>query len=1206
MAQIFEEMADISSVKKAGAFVKAKDKLKESVDKIMSARGNTIESIMGGLDLHYESVGDQLEGEDRNIFDRLKGLTHPSESAIERFKAMGGDLAQARAYDDLIRSFDLHLSKFKSIKGEHNSLNAEYQDWLKGLRGFDKMSSALHMATYANEDVKKSEVPEPSVIKDSNEDLLSAFAYMGMDITKKADGTFEVKEVPNGGLPYKDASGVVQYARISREATTSFINNYIRTGGVSYEKEERELAEAEEILDNMRGNLKAGGMYAPSESDIAKQQKKIESIKSAIETKKAQTITPKGLFTYFVEKELIGNTSKRRLDKEVLLRAQRQFSVDSPEWEAYNMSRNPDLFLDDLRIASVAKANVTELERGGFINLRKIPDYAGMLTSDASNTLMNRRRAGKIEAYHESVVDRAQDLADANENASQAISDKYQGMLTSLQERANLYTQSRQAIPASLSKSIAELQKKNELLTQYQALHSLVNESLKENKTVQIRCPHVLNGELNSKRFYEELAKHISFENGELILNDDLVDSKGEAWLTKEDFSKFMSGEMEKTAEQEEPEEEAENETPQNEPNTSSNGAQHEAKVDMLPDVGPYSLGVALPNNMTFESAMEAYAMQDRAITMLEEGNNFIADLYDGFKKSGKSAEEFIGAIEAQSGTNGLGSLAGVCDINTLKNVFDYYREKEAGSSKTPPTEVSIRDTAGTSAIYDNARRAYYYMDIVSNNIFTDPKLRETYEKGTEDERKQLFETTFENLKANGLLNTAPSEEQLKDAEARWGHYYNIGSTEKLANEMSGDVDNPNCQKILSVLAKNASKNEKLLETETARLEAEGKPVVEYAMEKEKQNEEKPKKLIQFKELYPRGTPQFKISKELQPYNIKAGLKFLDQIMDAFNKVLVEDPWATANKVTDKDVENIVKSVQGNGNAKNTDAPKTDDGTQKNDEEAQKGEETTAPAQETPATPETPQTPETPATPETPQTPQTPENPETSEPKNAEARTAEPKSTGNIHFDGLSDDQVRARTAMMAVGMGIESILGKLDLGKENIDADQLITAVNYMNRANVELQPKVDLDGQTICTTDAMQKILLEYATGKPKEECVGRMNGITDQIRSMGNKNLEYLADNLNSINTIMGLLTPAELVNMLSTTAKMSPAKEGEPMTIELGSKLTPEDIAVFRQTKDINNVKDLIVQSGMYNQATIDEIFKAGKEMKNPEAGVEITR
>ncbi len=62
----------------------------------------------------------------------------------------------------------------------------------------------------------------------------------------------------------------------------------------------------------------------------------------------------------------------------------------------------------------------------------------------------------------------------------------------------------------------------------------------------------------------------------------------------------------------------------------------------------------------------------------------------------------------------------------------------------------------------------------------------------------------------------------------------------------------------------------------------------------------------------------------------------------------------------------------------------------------------------------------------------------------------------------------------------------------------------------------------------------------------------------------------------------------------------------MTIELGSKLTPEDIAVFRQTKDINNVKDLIVQSGMYDQATIDRIFEAGKEMKNPEAGVEITR
>lgn len=1176
MAQIFEEMADISSVKKAGAFVKAKEKLREAVDNVMVTRGQTVESIMGGLALHYDSVGDQLKGEDRYIFERLKGLTHPSENAIERFKEMGGDLAQARAYDDLIKSFDLHLSKYKSIKGEHNPLNAEYQDWLKGLRGFDKMSSALLRAVYANEHVKESEVPEPSVSKDPNEDLLSAFAYMGMDITKKADGSFEVKELPEGGLPYKDVNGVVQYVRISREATTSFINNYIRTGGVSYEKEERDLAEAEEILGNMKDNQKAGGIYAPSESEIAKQEKKIESIKSAIETKKSQTITPKGLFTYFVEKELIGNTSKRRLDKDVLLRAQRQFSVDAPEWEAYNLSRNPDLFLDDLRIASIAKANSATLENSGYTDLSKIPDYDEMLTSDASNTLMNRRRVGKIEAYHESVVGRAQDLADANAEMSESISDKYQDMLTSLQVRANLYTISGQRIPASLSKSIDEMQKRTEVLAQYEGLYTLVNDSLKKDKVVQARCPYVLNGELNPKLFYEEMAKHISFENGELLLNDDLVDAGGVAWFTKDDFSNLMSGEMEKSAEQEEPQSGAGN-TPQGNQNRGANVN----NVDMLPDVGPYALGVALPNNMTFESAMEAYAMQDRAITMLEDGNNFVADLYNGFKASGKTADEFMDAIQAQVGTNGLGSLAGVCDTNTIKNVFNYYQQKEAGASKTPPTEVSIKDTAGTNAIYENAKKAYYYMDVVSNNIFSNPALRNIYENGTEDEKRNLFENTFEQLKANGLLSTTPSEEQLKDAEARWGHYYNLGSTEKLANEMSGDIGNPNCQKILSSLAKNASKNEKLLETETARLEAEGKPVVDYAMENVQEQEQEQgdaaKKLIQFKELYPRGTPQFKISKELQPFNIKAGLKFLDQIMEAFNKVLVEDPWAKADAVSNYDVENIVKNTLDNENS-------NDDSAQKTDDEAQMGADGTAP--------------------------NAPQPPENSEPKATEPQATEPKtaeaSQGNPMFDGLSDDQVRARTAMMAVGMGVESILGKLDLGKENIDAEQLMIAINYMNHADVEHQPKVDLDGQTICTTDAMQKILLEYATGKSKEECVGRINAITDQISGAGNDNLKYLAENLNSINIVMGLLTPAELVNMLSTTAEMSPAKEGEPMTIELGSKLTPEDIEVFRKTKDPRQIQDLIEQSGMYDQATIDRIFEAGKEMKNPEAGVEITR
>lgn len=1155
MAQIFEEMADISSVKKTGAFVKAKDKLKESVDNIMSARGKTAESIIEGLKLNNESIGKSLEKEDYAILEGMTWYTdHNTYYFDDFFRQRNGTISEARAYDDFIKSVDSHLAKYPKIKGEKNALNAEYQDWLKGLRDFDKIYSSIRSATKISVKLSQCEVPthQKNWTKGINEDLLSAFAYMGMDITKKDDGSFEVKEVPNGGLQYKDASGVVQYARISREATTSFINNYIRTGGVSYEKEERELAEAEEILGNMRDNLKAGGMYAPSESDIAKQEKKIESIKSAIETKKAQTITPKGLFTYFVEKELIGNTSKRRLDKEVLLRAQRQFSVDSPEWEAYNMSRDPYLFLDDLRIASVAKANSNELERAGYTDLSKIPDYAGMLTSDSSNTLMNRRRAGKMEAFHENAVGRAQDLVDENESASQAITDKYKEMLTSLQERANLYTQSGQPIPATLSKSIVEVQKKNEFLAQYMGLYAKVNETLKNDKEFMAKCTMIADGELKEKDFYESLSRHLYVRDGKFEYN-----SYGELlWLSEEDFSKFMSGEMEKTAEQEESEEVAENVEAQSTPKTPSNDAQNVNNVDMLPDVGPYALGVALPNNMTFESTMEAYAMQDRAITMLEEGNNFVADLYNGFKASGKTAEEFIGAIEAQAGTNGLGSLAGVCDTNTIKNVFEYYREKEAGASKTPPTEVSIKDTAGTSAICDNAKKAYYYMDIVSNNIFSNPALRDIYENGTEDEKRNLFENTFEQLKANGLLNSAPSEEQLKDAEARWGHYYNIGSTEKLANEMSGDANNPNCQKILSALVKNASKNEKLLETETARLEAEGKPVVDYARENEQEKEEVPEKLIQFKELYPRGTPQFKISKELQPFNIKAGLKFLDQIMEAFNKVMVADPWTKPNAVTNHDVENIVKNTLGDENS-------NDAGAQKTDNEPQKGAEGT--------------------------TPDAPQPPEPSEPKNAET------SQGNSMFDGLSDDQVRARTAMMAVGMGIESILGKLDLGKENIDAEQVISAVNYMNSADVENQPKVDLDGQTICTSDAMQKILLEYATGsKSKEECVARMNEVTGK------------ADNLSAISVVMGLLTPAELVNMLSTTAEMSPAKEGEPMTIELGSKLTPEDIEVFRKTKDPRQIQDLIEQSGMYDQATIDRIFEAGKEMKNPEAGVEITR
>jgi len=54
--------------------------------------------------------------------------------------------------------------------------------------------------------------------------------------------------------------------------------------------------------------------------------------------------------------------------------------------------------------------------------------------------------------------------------------------------------------------------------------------------------------------------------------------------------------------------------------------------------------------------------------------------------------------------------------------------------------------------------------------------------------------------------------------------------------------------------------------------------------------------LIEFGKLYPRGIPQHQIAKMLQPYNIKAGLKFLDQIIDAFQHVMVQNPWPEHTK----------------------------------------------------------------------------------------------------------------------------------------------------------------------------------------------------------------------------------------------------------------------------------------------------------------------
>ena len=87
--------------------------------------------------------------------------------------------------------------------------------------------------------------------------------------------------------------------------------------------------------------------------------------------------------------------------------------------------------------------------------------------------------------------------------------------------------------------------------------------------------------------------------------------------------------------------------------------------------------------------------------------------------------------------------------------------------------------------------------------------------------------------------------------------------------------------------------------------------------------------------------------------------------------------------------------------------------------------------------------------------------------------------------------------------------------------------------------------------------------------------------------------------SMSVLMGTLSPAEIINMLKMTAETSADN-----SIELGSKLTKEDIAAFRQLKNMDQIRDMILQSELYNQAEIQKVFEAGHELRHPEAGMEI--
>lgn len=1112
--QIIQDMAKYSQVKKAGIFVRAGEALKGAVTGIFTERDKTREVS----DIAIKDAPDSFPAEVKTSLENIKKSPIWKKETLEKLNP-----DYAKHIEQLGALINTHIEREAKIPGTKNAANGKYQEWMEAFSNYEKVVSE-----YSSYITLSAQVPDASVDKQKESlgitemssdrtELISAFAYMGIEITEK-DGKFEYKEI-EGGLPYQDSKGQTQYLRISTDAAKAFVENYFAEGS-STKKEENDLRLETEALENMRENLKKGGIDAPTPEDIKKQEKKVEAAQKALDAAKERTITPKGLFKYFIEQEIKGSTKKRNLDPQLITRAESMFHPDSPQWGAFSLNRDLENFNDDL--ALVGSLSLVTGEMQEFMETHEeVPQFDDFLTSGAADRFKTRRVVNRLE---NDAIDMHKEIGHTVEMTDLAIEniiEKYRVKVRGLEEKARLYENKKQPVPENVQKLIGDTNKMIEALELYgdviknikEGLPKLSNvpEELKTNDTLLVKT-------ITEKVKYDETL-------GRVVLSEDLVNDKGEVWLSKDQFLEFYNSRV--------------LEARGMDPNT-------------LTDVMESSLGFEVESGLTFEQIIANDAMQDRAINFALNPPNFIADMYAQFKEKKKQHPELTGQdfaktiLETQQGKDGAVKdelvIQGIASMDAIGRAFDACAEMEAsGNTK----DIDLSAHASTKDGFAKAQTAYYHMDVVAQKISGDPELREEYESASLEDKKKIFGRVYSELKNNNAFEQ-PTEAQLKAAVDRWRPYgllsQNANMFKKLHDSPEFEDNERNLQTLTS-LGKIVSQEEALLNSIIENPKP-GQKTVAYEFEDENTSKRDGAAANYrdpyFKEMFPRGIPQFKIEKSLQPYNIKAGLKLLDQIMDAFNDVLVQDPWG---RMVNKDTKRLEQPVLSSG----SDGP-----------ELAEVVDGSSPSAGENIIPESPV------------------------------------------FEGLDDNQVQNRVAMMAVGMGVNSILDQLKLGQD-VDAPLVRNAMDYMTMMGPEDQPKVKMGDQEVVLSDAMQRVFInEFATGaKNAKEASASIDSIVAQLDPKS-----PLIPMVKSMSVLMGTLSPAEIVQMLSMTAETSAPAPGEPLSIELGSKLTKEDIAIFRQQKNMGNIRDMIEQSEMYDQATIDRIFEAGNEMRNPEAGIEI--
>lgn len=1181
------------------------DLVKESATKTSMASkiGGKISDVLK----NFESDPNKVYEKCKKFVDSIDVSKYPSEmhDALQTFKSSsifetsfleGLDKKTLGHVSSFVDTLETLMSKEASFSGEKSPMNKEYADIQKAFREFSNITQNYENALSAKAIVKTATKEAQSKSLNINgagreiSELVSAFEYMGMKIMPDGNGSYTYMEVQNAGVPYIDASGKTQYLRISKEATQSFIDGYLKTGGLSLEKEESELAEQMDRLKVMRENQKEGGFYAPSNDEIARQEKAVEKARKDLETKKSKRITPKGLFGFFVEKELVAKIPRNSQNKELVRRAREKYSVEAPEVQVFNILKNPDIIKEDMSIASLGLIKKNDMET--MSEMADQFDFADSMTSDFANGLRNSDRLENMLDDVASVKAEAEDMARENAQGVRNIVDKY-GTLAS---KLDILSKSYEGTPreAELKNQAEYFRSVAENIQVFASAVNKIDEDIRFNGAIE-GFPEEM---MSSENLVMAIVDAVNMENGKMSVTKDLVDESGNVWLSKDALSEYMqSSVLAKDT--------VENEAEENEPISNE---------DKMPETLSYMLDYEVGENITLENVLTRETMYDMSIALIDDGNNIVSNIYKDFVSSGVSAREYVEKL-AENGTDFSDGFAGIIDTDVLISTFDYCKLRDSELSKDPNKEISMDDhCAGYEMDKSNASMCYVFTDRVSKFLMENKELRNKFNSASLDDKKKIVKSIISETE---VLNGPVTEKEIEISRDRWENLLKSGVGERtgIGFDQMGTEESNGIAKALSKYIDKLQENqgektkkliksgERVVETPVVNKQNENASENENNSPKaeETQEENQEDKLIEYGKVFPRATPSTKIGKDLQPYNIKVGKKFLDQVIQAFQKVQIQNPWAKSDRTfaeevnasgnDKKDKTQEQTTTEGNGNQTNgSNGQNLGNGEQvRTKDNAEIGIGAGVQAGNNGQNIETNQNAEVKQNIEP--------NQNTDEKKVEEpSQNAEPKQGGILA--NYPEDTVRARVAMVSVGMGVNSIIDRLNIDKAQ--ADTIKSAMDYMTLYE-DQQPIVsmNINGRTsqVLLADAMQYVFLnEFASGnKSAKDVEDSIKAIVGQKSVAGNKSL---VDMVNSIKPLMGAITPAEIVNLVRMTAKIQIPQPGEPMSIEMGSNLSPEDIANFQQAKSLGELKTMVANTkNVYNQHLVNQIMETEQLRKS---------